>query len=46
MDNIQSSRTFRIGSYTVNITDDDGDIVAIFKGIAYRKKFPLNFSYT
>jgi len=27
----------RIGSYTVTITDDSGDMVAIFEGLAYRK---------
>ena len=34
----------KISTYTVNITDDDGDIVAIFQGMAYRKKFQLDFS--
>lgn len=28
----------RIASYTVNICDDEGDLVAIFQGMAYRKK--------
>jgi acyl-CoA thioesterase len=34
----------KIATYTVNITDDEGDLVAIFQGMAYRKKFPLDFS--
>ena len=34
----------KISTYTVDITDDDGDIVAIFQGMAYRKKLQLNFS--
>ena len=28
----------KILTYTVNITDDKGDLVAIFQGIGYRKK--------
>jgi len=28
----------RLGSYTIRITDDEGDLVAIFQGMAYRKK--------
>lgn len=27
----------RVGSYTVTITDDSGDVVALFEGLAYRK---------
>lgn len=34
----------KIATYTVNVTDDEGDIVAIFQGMVYRKKFPLDFS--
>ena len=34
----------KISTYTVDITDDDGDIVAIFQGMAYRKNFQLDFS--
>lgn len=29
----------RVGSYTVTITDQNGDLVALFEGLAYRK-FP------
>ena len=32
----------RIASYTVNVCDDDGDLVAIFQGMAYRKKDKIN----
>jgi acyl-CoA thioesterase len=28
----------KIATYNVNITDDEGDIVAIFQGMGYRKK--------
>lgn len=31
----------RISSYTIHITDDSKDIVAIFQGMAYRKKETL-----
>jgi acyl-CoA thioesterase len=30
--------TPKLATYTVNITDDAGDLVAIFQGMAYRKK--------
>lgn len=28
----------KLGNYTVDITDEDGDLVAVFQGTAYRKK--------
>lgn len=28
----------KIGTYTINVTDDDGDIIAVFQGLAYRKR--------
>lgn len=31
----------KLATYTVNITDDKGDLVAIFQGMVYRKKVPL-----
>lgn len=31
----------RLGSYTVDVTDDRGHLVAVFQGLAYRKKEPL-----
>lgn len=34
----------KIATYTVSITDDAGDLVAIFQGMVYRKKFTLDFS--
>lgn len=34
----------KIATYTVDITDDEGDLVAIFQGMVYRKKFSLDFS--
>jgi acyl-CoA thioesterase len=32
------SRNFKLGSYTVEVKDDAGDLVAIFQGMVYRKK--------
>jgi len=32
------SRGGRIGSYTLDIYDESGDLVAIFQGMAYRKR--------
>ena len=29
------------GNYTVRVTDDNGDLVALFQGLAYRLKKPL-----
>jgi acyl-CoA thioesterase len=34
----------KIATYNVNITNDEGDIVAIFQGMGYRKKIPNDFS--
>jgi acyl-CoA thioesterase len=34
----------KIATYTVNVTDDEGDLVAIFQGMVYRKKVPLDLS--
>lgn len=31
----------KLGSYAVHVTDDSGAIVAIFQGLAYRKKEPV-----
>jgi acyl-CoA thioesterase len=38
------SKNSRIGTYTVEVTDEQGELVAIFQGLAYRKKDPLNFA--
>jgi acyl-CoA thioesterase len=35
------SRNFKLGSYTVEVKDDQGEIVALFQGMAYRKKDKL-----
>jgi len=35
------SRNTRLATYSVMITDDAGDTVAIFQGMVYRKKEPL-----
>ncbi len=40
----ENSKNPRLGSYTVRVTDESGDLVAIFQGLAYRKKDPLDFS--
>jgi acyl-CoA thioesterase len=31
------SRNFKLGSYTVEVKDDLGELVALFQGLAYRK---------
>ena len=35
------SRNFKVGLYIVDIKDDQGDLVAQFQGVAYRKKDKL-----
>ena len=32
------AKNFKIGTYSVVVRDDDGDLVAQFQGLAYRKK--------
>jgi acyl-CoA thioesterase len=32
------SKNFKIGSYTVEVKDDQGEMVALFQGMVYRKK--------
>ncbi|HET6419266.1 MAG TPA: PaaI family thioesterase [Geobacteraceae bacterium] len=34
----EQTRNPKLGSYTVQITDDAGEIIAIFQGMVYRKK--------
>jgi len=34
----------RLGSYTVRITDDQGDVIVVYQGLAYRKKEQIDFS--
>ena len=38
------SRNFKLGSYTVEVKDDQGELVALFQGLAYRKseKIPVS----
>ena len=33
----ENSKNFKLGSYTVEVKDDAGDLVAVFQGMAYRK---------
>jgi acyl-CoA thioesterase len=33
----------KIATYTVDVTNENGDTIAIFTGMAYRKKDPLRF---
>ena len=37
------SKNFKLGTYTVQVTDEQGDLVALFQGLAYRKneKIPV-----
>jgi acyl-CoA thioesterase len=35
------AKNFKLGSYTVEVRDDAGDLVALFQGMAYRKKDKL-----
>ncbi len=35
------TRNFKLGTYTVEVKDDQGDLVALFQGMAYLKKDPL-----
>jgi len=37
----ETSRNPKLGSYTVEVKDDQGDLVATFQGLAYRKKDKL-----
>jgi acyl-CoA thioesterase len=37
----EASLNPKLGSYTVNVTDETGTLVAIFQGLAYRKKQPI-----
>ena len=37
----EQSRNAKLATYSVMITDDAGDVVAIFQGMVYRKKEPI-----
>jgi len=34
----EASKNFKLGSYVVEVKDDQGELVANFQGLAYRKK--------
>ena len=38
------SKNFKLGTYTVEVKDEQGDLVAVFQGLAYRKKDKIPFS--
>jgi acyl-CoA thioesterase len=40
------SRNFRLGTYLVEVKDDQGDLVAVFQGLAYRKSDPIPSQYS
>jgi acyl-CoA thioesterase len=35
------SKNFKLGSYTVEVKDDQGEVIALFQGMAYRKQDKL-----
>ena len=37
----EQSKGPKLASYSVMVTDDAGDVVAVFQGMAYRKKEPI-----
>jgi len=37
----EKSKNFKVGLYVVEVKDDQGDLVAQFQGVAYRKKEKL-----
>lgn len=40
----ETSISPKIATYNVDVTDDNGDIIAIYQGMGYRKKTPNDFS--
>ncbi|MDD2365857.1 MAG: PaaI family thioesterase [Desulfuromonadaceae bacterium] len=40
----EQSRNSKLASYSVTITDESGDVVAIFQGMVYLKKESLEFN--
>jgi len=38
---VEISRSRRLGSYTIRVTEDDDQLVAIFQGMVYRRDDPL-----
>ncbi len=39
---VEISVSRKIGTYTVNVTDETGQIVAVFQGMVYRKGEPIH----
>lgn len=37
----ENAKNAKLGSYTVEVRDDEGDLVALFQGMVYRKKDPI-----
>jgi len=37
----EQSRSAKLATYTVNVTDDNGELVALFQGMVYLKKVPI-----
>ncbi|MBE0503308.1 MAG: PaaI family thioesterase [Desulfuromonadales bacterium] len=37
----EQSRNTKLATYTVNVTDDSGDLIALFQGMVYLKKAPI-----
>ena len=33
----------KLGTYTITVTDDNGEIIAIFQGMAYKKRHKIKF---
>jgi acyl-CoA thioesterase len=38
------AKNFKLGSYAVEVRSEQGDLIAQFQGLAYRKKDPLPFA--
>jgi acyl-CoA thioesterase len=38
----EASKNPRLGSYTIEVRDEQGDLVALFQGLAYRKSEKIN----
>lgn len=39
----ENTKSRRVGSYTVRVTNDAGDLVAMFQGVVFRKDEPIPF---
>jgi acyl-CoA thioesterase len=35
------SKNFKLGTYTVEVKDEGGDLIALFQGMVYRKQDPI-----